>query len=117
MSQKCFSDGVRSSDIVKAAEVLYRNFVRENVFSPIDKMAYATSAQSLLVAVYEVMRGVRSPEDRKLLDGVVRAIEHDVSDPSCLERALIMAKRLATRAVAYRERAEKEEEEKEAAGE
>lgn len=92
----CKSSEVRG--VFGAAKVLYDTYVKEEMYSPIDKLANASSVQNLLVALYEVVRGLKA-EDRERLSYVVNAIEEDVAKAECVEEALKLAKRLAVRAL------------------
>lgn len=95
-----------------AAKVLYGAYVKEGRLGPIDKLANASNAQNLLVALYEVLRGLDEGQ-RAALSYLARAMEEDLARPDCVEEALKLGKRLAVRALSWREEGGKEGEEAE----
>lgn len=103
MGQEC----TKVTYISEAARILYENFIADKMYSPIDKLAMATSPQAVLYALYEILRGIRNHEDRNRLDYVVRAITDNLQREECVEEALILAKRLAARSMTYSEYKEK----------
>ncbi|MEM1889632.1 MAG: hypothetical protein QXU59_07805 [Pyrobaculum sp.] len=96
---ECRSAGVVS--LYEAARALYETYVKYQYYSPIDKLANASSPQNLLMALYEVVRGLG--ERSQALSRVVDAITNDLSKEECVEEALKLAKRLAVKALSERE--------------
>ncbi len=106
-SRECRSSRVGSQDVSRAAELLYEAFVRHEKYGPVDKLGLASSTDSLLVALFEVERGVRSGVDidrrREWWESfvsVAEAIAGDARDPQCLEHAIRLAHELAVKALA-----------------
>ena len=111
MGSGCEADSVEPHLVRKAAEIVAKAFLKEDkkVYSPLDRLALATSPESLLVALYEIDRGVRSEvglegEEGKAFEKVVTAAASDARRPECLEKALRLAHELAVKALARAER-------------
>lgn len=103
----CISDQVKPDDVSNAAILLYEAFVKNERYGPVDKLALASSGAALLVALYEVERGVRSGvrdvEKRSEWGSLARLIDIIASDArssECLEKALRLAHELAVKALA-----------------
>ena len=101
LSESCVSSTVEERVIEEAARVLYEELVKESLYGPIDKLAYATSFTGLLVALYEISRCMKKPENRGKLEPIVRAIVADSSRSECLEEALRLARALASKSLTF----------------
>jgi len=106
---ECASRRISPLDVSSAAMALYHVFVRDGKYGVVDKLGLASAPDSLLVALYEVDRGVRAairePSENlsnalKALDRVIVAIASDVRNPACLEEAIRLAHELAVKALA-----------------
>ncbi|AEM38381.1 hypothetical protein Pyrfu_0510 [Pyrolobus fumarii 1A] len=107
--QECRSARVDSFRVSKAARLLHEAFVKEARYGPVDKLGLASGPDSLLVALFEVERGVRSVienvEERRRdewdsLVEIVEAIASDARRSECVEHALRLAHELAVKALA-----------------
>ncbi len=105
--QECRSSGVEPRTVSEAAELLYEAFVKDEKYGPVDKLGLASSPDSLLVALFEVERGVRSSVDNvegkgswRSFVSVAEAIAGDARNPRCLEHAIRLAHELAVKALA-----------------
>ncbi len=108
-NHKCRSNTVESNDVSKAARLLHEAFVKEARYGPVDKLGLASGPDSLLVALFEVERGVRSAikdvENRvewNSFSTIIDAIASDVRRAECIEQALRLAHELAVKALASR---------------
>jgi hypothetical protein len=103
-SEKLIEDCKHVAYVREFAKILYENYIRDNQYSVIDKLAYATSPHNLLVALYEALRGIKKSEERMKVSYIIRIIAENVSNENCVEEALKIAKRVAVEALAYAER-------------
>ncbi len=110
--EQCKASRIPAAYVKKAAEALYHAFVKEDRYGPIDKLGLAASPDSLLVALFEIERGVRGVRELTSkdefrdaltrLEEIVDAIISDLRNPECVEKARSLANMLAVRALAFR---------------
>ncbi len=109
--EKCSSPEIPAKMVNNAARVVAKAFLAgdKKIYGPIDRLASATSPESILTALFEIDRGVRAElgekydEEATALAKVLEAIASDVRRLKCLEEALRLAHELAVKALAYTE--------------
>ncbi len=95
-------------DISKAARLLGEAYVKEGYFGPIDRLGTAKSREAVLVALYEVLRGLppdlagrdNLKDSLSALERVVNAVIEDLEKDKCFERAVRLANMLGVKALA-----------------
>lgn len=106
---ECHARNVKPYAISKAAQLIYEAFLGggKRSYGVIDKLGLAASVDSLLVALYELQRGVRSAidnvesrEEWGSLSQIVEALALDTNREECVEEALRLAHELAVKALA-----------------
>ncbi len=103
-NKNCFTQNIKPDQLNEVARLLYEAFVKEKKYGPVDKLGLAASRDSLLVALYEVERGVRSeikdiPES---FEKVFKSIADDARDSKCLEEAIRTAHVIAVKALSVK---------------
>lgn len=90
----------------KLAELLHETFVKEEKYGPVDKLALASSREALLVALYEVTRGLKSSGVAidETVERAISTIIRDAVSEECLDDALDAAKMVAIKALSHAKR-------------
>ncbi len=110
MSQSCISSNVRKRQIDRLAQILAKEYIRQGQYSVIDRLATAIDEKQVLLAVYELLRGLRDKLDddaKRVIDSIARDVQENVQ--MCREEILKLAKDVAIVALAVARSEEKGE--------
>jgi hypothetical protein len=95
-------------NVESAARLLSKVYVEEGYYGPIDRLGTAKSRESVLVALYEALRGIpgeyRETDEYRSLENVVKVIIHDLEVDDCFERAVRLANMLGVKTLALARR-------------